>query len=147
MNATRSKSARQQGDAPPTAQQLRFRAFSRLAERAGEGRPLLRGLRVARDPKADRFVVVHAGSRVEFTLAAGPEQDAACSQVECRALDSGGKAETMPLAQFTFGDDGRISQATIPELVDEAIDQPPGAWSVVAALLWRNLNARDDAAP
>jgi hypothetical protein len=45
-----------------------FRSFAKLTEQAGDGRPLLRGLRVAHDPKADRFVVVHGGSRVEFVL-------------------------------------------------------------------------------
>jgi len=31
-------------------------------------RAQFRGLRVAHDPNADRFVVVHIGSRVEFVL-------------------------------------------------------------------------------
>jgi hypothetical protein len=42
-----------------------FRSFAKLAEQTGDGRPLLRGLRVAQDPTADRIVIVHGGTRVE----------------------------------------------------------------------------------
>jgi hypothetical protein len=35
---------------------------------AAGGRPLLRGLCVAQDPKADRLVTVHGATRVEFLL-------------------------------------------------------------------------------
>ena len=49
-----------------------FRSFAKLAEQAGDGRPLLRGLRVAQDPTADRIVIVHGGSRIEFVLVLAP---------------------------------------------------------------------------
>lgn len=145
MKATRKTSVSSPAGVP-TPQQARFRAFSRLAERAGEGRPLLRGLRLARDPKADRFVVVHAGARVEFALAGGVGGDAGLARLECRGLDASGKAEATPLARFAFGDDGLIAQSTFPELLNEAIDQSTGAWSVVAAVLWSNMHARDEPA-
>jgi hypothetical protein len=119
-----------------------FRTFAKLAEQAGEGRPLLRGLRVARDPKADRIVVVHGESRVEFVLAAGSEGDVPYGQIECRRMDSAGATEKAPIARFGFDSTGVVSQSTVPELVGENIAQEHGAWSVVAAVLWDALQAR-----
>ncbi len=52
-----------------------FRSFAMLVEQAADGRPQLRGLRVAHDPKADRFVAVHLGARVEFVLRIGGDSD------------------------------------------------------------------------
>jgi len=62
------KKAADGGTGIPSVLQVLFRSFSKLAERAAEGRPLFRGLRIAHDPGADRFVVVHAGSWIEFVL-------------------------------------------------------------------------------
>lgn len=147
MNATRKKAVPAARPGVASTLQTRFRSFSQLAERAGEGRPLLRGLRVARDPKADRFVVVHAGARVEFAVVPAPEADPTLACVECRGIDTAGRAEANPLARFSFGEDGIIAQSTIPELANVAIDQVPAAWSVVAAVLWQNMHERDPQAP
>jgi hypothetical protein len=126
---------------PPSALNALFTSFEKLAEQAAEGRPLLRGLRVARDPSAHRFVAVHAGARVEFLLcpAAGsaPEQ----ARVECRSMDSAGVCAASPIAHFTYDAQGTIAASSVPELVGERVDQSSGAWSVVAAVLWGNLNA------
>jgi hypothetical protein len=113
-----------------------FRSFSKLAEQAGEGRPLLRGLRVAHDPKADRFVVVHGGSRIEFILVLHGEDQPPYAEVECRRMDSAGGTEEASIARFRFDQTGVVSQSTVAELVGERIDQAPGAWSIVAAVIW-----------
>jgi hypothetical protein len=115
-----------------------FRSFAKLAEQAADGRPLLRGLRVAHDPTADRFVVVHGGSRVEFVLVPSDSQPP-YAEVECRRMDSAGVTESSTIASFRFNETGVVSQSTIPELVNERIDQAPGAWSIVAAVIWSAL--------
>lgn len=118
-----------------------FRAFAKLAEQAGEGRPLLRGLRVAHDPTANRFVVVHGGSRVEFVLLLHDDSVPPCAEVECRRMDTAGATEQAPIAVFRFSDAGVVLQSTVAELVDEKITEAPGAWSVVAAVIWGALQA------
>lgn len=115
-----------------------FRSFAKLAEQAADGRPLLRGLRVAHDPTADRFVVVHGGSRVEFVLVPSDSQPP-YADVECRRMDSAGVTESSTIASFRFNETGVVSQSTIPELVNEKIDQAPGAWSILAAIIWSAL--------
>lgn len=119
-----------------------FRSFSKLAEQAGDGRPLLRGLRVARDPKADRIVVVHGESRIEFVLQVCSDNDPPYAEIECRRMDSAGATEKASIARFRFNDTGVVSQSTVPELVNENIAQAHGAWSVVAAVMWDALQAR-----
>ncbi|GEM_PF-1401381 len=119
-----------------------FRSFAKLAEQAGDGRPLLRGLRVAHDPKADRFVVVHSGSRVEFVLLLDANSQPPHAEVECRRMDSAGATEQTTIARFRYDDTGVVSQSTVPELISERIDQAPGAWSIVAAVIWNALEAR-----
>ena len=113
-----------------------FRSFAKLAEQAAGGRPLLRGLRVAHDPKVDRFVVVHGGSRVEFVLVLYGDEQPPYAEIECRRMDSAGVTETTPIARFRFNETGVVSQSTVPELLNERIDQAPGAWSIVAAVVW-----------
>lgn len=119
-----------------------FRSFAKLAEQAGDGRPLLRGLRVAHDPKADRFVVVHSGSRVEFILLPCGDGQPPYAEVECRRMDSAGSTEETAIARLRFDATGVVSQSTVPELVNERIDQAPGAWSIVAAVIWDALMGR-----
>jgi hypothetical protein len=119
-----------------------FRSFAKLAEQAGDGRPLLRGLRVAHDPKADRFVVVHSGSRVEFVLVPHGDDQPPYAEVECRRMDSAGVTEETAIARLRFDETGVVTQSTVPELVNERIDQAPGAWSIVAAVIWDALTAR-----
>jgi hypothetical protein len=118
-----------------------FRTFSKLAEQAGEGRPLLRGLRVAHDPKADRFVVVHGGTRVEFILVMHGDEPVPHALVECRRMDSAGTTEAAPIVRFRFDETGVVSESTVAELAGERIDQAPGAWSIVAAVIWDALQA------
>ena len=120
---------------PASTLQGLFHSFARLAEKAGDGRPLLRGLRVARDPTADRFVVVHSGARVEFVLVPSDSQPPEAA-VECRRMDGGGATETATIAHFRFNETGVVSESSVPELVNERIDQSPAAWSIVAAVLW-----------
>jgi hypothetical protein len=138
---SKKKTADDESGVAPTLRAL-FRTFSKLAEQAGEGRPLLRGLRVAHDPKADRFVVVHAGSRVEFVLNVLGESTPKRAQVQCRAMDTAGATEALPIAQFEFDENGVIGESTVPELANERVDLAPGAWSVVAAVLWGNMHAQ-----
>src|SRR5512144_130964 len=95
-----------------------FRSFARLAEQAGEGRPLLRGLRVAHDPTTERFVIVHGGSRVEFLLVLPADANPTHADVECRRMGGTGVTETAALASFRFDEAGTVSQSTVPELVD-----------------------------
>ncbi|MGB3429402.1 MAG: hypothetical protein WBA53_14655 [Burkholderiaceae bacterium] len=115
-----------------------FRSFAKLAEQAGEGRPLLRGLRVAQDPTADRIVIVHGGSRVEFVLVPGAA-DAPYAVVECRRMDSTGATEAAPIASFRFDESGVVSQPTVPELSDQNVTEPNGAWSIVSAVIWNAM--------
>lgn len=118
-----------------------FRSFARLAEQAGEGRPLLRGLRVAHDPNGDRFVVVHGGTRVEFILVLHGDDPSPHGQIECRRMDSAGATEAAPIARFRVDPTGVVSESSVTELAGERIDQAPGAWSIVAAVIWDALQA------
>lgn len=118
-----------------------FLTFARLAESAGDGRPQLRGLRVARDPSADRFVVVHLGARVEFLLEMHPENQPPDAEVLCRRIDGMGKAETDALARFSFNETGVVCESSVPELVNERVDQSPSAWGIVAAVMWGAMTA------
>lgn len=140
MKKTARRKVEGGGTEVPTVLRGLFRSFAKLAEQAAGGRPLLRGLRVAHDPKADRFVVVHGGARVEFVLLYDARQPP-CAQIECRRIDSAGAAEVSPIARFQFDDIGVVSQSTVPELLGERIDQASGAWSIVAAVLWNALLA------
>ena len=115
-----------------------FRSFAKLAEQAGDGRPLLRGLRVGQDPAADRIVIVHGGSRVEFVLVPGTG-DPPYADVECRRMDSIGATEAIPIARFRFDETGNVSEASVPELVNEKISEPNGAWSIVSAVIWNAM--------
>lgn len=126
-----------QAEGSPSLSVLRslFRSFARLAEDAGNGRPLLRGLRVAQDPTADRIVIVHGGTRVEFVLVPGPGEPA-YADVECRRMDSLGATESTALASFRFTEAGIITESTVPELVNENIAEANGAWSIVSAVVW-----------
>jgi hypothetical protein len=118
-----------------------FRSFAKLAEQAGDGRPLLRGLRVAHDPTADRFVVVHSGSRVEFVLQLHGDDQPPYGEVECRRMDSAGATEKEPIASFRFNEAGVVTESTVAELVNEKIDLAPGAWSTVSAVIWSALQS------
>jgi hypothetical protein len=122
---------------PPVLRSL-FRAFAKLAEQAGDGRPLLRGLRVAHDPTADRIVIVHGGERVEFLFVPGsgipPYAD-----VVCRRMDAMGVTEATPIASFRFDETGRVSQSSVSELMNENISQANGAWSIVSAVIWNAM--------
>lgn len=135
--ATKTRPAEASG--PASAMRGLFRSFARLAEQAGDGRPLLRGLRVAHDPTADRIVIVHGGLRVEFVLVpvAGEPPFA---DVECRRMDSQGSTEATPIASFRFDEAGNVSQSSVPELVNENIAQPNGAWSIVGAVIWSAMH-------
>jgi hypothetical protein len=137
---TRKKPADGAAGASPVLQGL-FRSFAKLAERAAENRPLLRGLRIAQDPAADRFVTAHAGSYVEFVLALPAGCVPPLGEVECRRMNTAGTTEAATIARFRFGEDGIIGDSTVPELAGQRIDQAPAAWSVVAAVLWSNLHA------
>jgi hypothetical protein len=130
-----------EGDGSAIQHPLRglFQSFAKLAEQAAEGRAQLRGLRVAYDPKGDRFVVVHIGSRVEFVLRLDGESLPAQAEVECRRMDSAGVTEKAIIARFKVSDTGVVSESTIAELDNERIDQAPGAWSIVAAIMWSAL--------
>lgn len=129
-------------ESAPSPLQGLFHAFARLAEKAGEGRPQLRGLRVARDPSADRIVVVHLGARVEFLLVIHAERQPPDAEIECRRMDGAGVAEAAPLARLRFDESGAVTESTVPELVGERVDQSPAAWSIVAAVMWCALEAQ-----
>jgi hypothetical protein len=118
-----------------------FQSFAKLAEQAGDGRPLLRGLRVAHDPTADRFVVVHSGSRVEFVLQVHHDDQPPYGEVECRRMDSAGATEKETIASFRFNEAGLVTESTVAELVNEKIDLAPGAWSTVSAVIWSALQS------
>lgn len=135
--ATKKKVEREESGTTSVLRSL-FRSFAKLAEQAGDGRPLLRGLRVAQDPTADRIVVVHGGSRVEFILVRGAG-DPPYADVECRRMDSMGATEATPIASFRFDETGNVSQSSVPELVNENISQANGAWSIVSAVIWNAM--------
>jgi hypothetical protein len=132
--AARKKAAAKESPVPPILRS-QFRSFARLAEQAGDGRPLLRGLRVAQDPTADRIVIVHGGSRIEFVLVPGTGEPP-YAEVECRRMDSMGATEATPIASFRFDESGNVLQSTVPELVNENISESNGAWSIVGAVIW-----------
>lgn len=119
----------------------RFAGLGKLAAQAGDGRPLLRGLRVAQDPAADRFVVVHGGVRVEFVLLLHDKEVPPTAEVECRRMDSAGATEAESMARIRFSDAGAVLESTVSELVGENINQPEGAWSIVAAVIWDAMQA------
>lgn len=135
MKKSAKKKVDSEGSASLSILRSLFRSFAKLAEEAGNGRPLLRGLRVAQDPTADRIVIVHGGTRVEFVLVPGTGEPAH-ADVECRRMDSLGATEPTPLASFRFSEAGTISQSTVPELVNENIAEENGAWSIVSAVIW-----------
>jgi hypothetical protein len=135
--AAKKKVAAKESGATSVIRSL-FRSFAKLAEQAGDGRPLLRGLRVAQDPTADRIVIVHGGSRVEFVLVPGTG-DPPYADVECRRMDSMGTTEATPIASFRFDETGNVSQSSVPELVNENISQSNGAWSIVGAVIWNAM--------
>ena len=132
---TAKKKAAARKSPVPSILRSQFQSFARLAEQAGDGRPLLRGLRVAQDPTADRIVIVHGGSRIEFVLVPGTG-DPPYAEVECRRMDSMGATEATPIASFRFDESGSVLQSTVPELVNENISQSNGAWSIVGAVIW-----------
>jgi hypothetical protein len=132
---TAKKKAAARKSPVPSILRSQFQSFARLAEQAGDGRPLLRGLRVAQDPTADRIVIVHGGSRIEFVLVPGTG-DPPYAEVECRRMDSMGATEATPIASFRFDETGNVLQSTVPELVNENISQSNGAWSIVGAVIW-----------
>ena len=119
-----------------------FRSFTVLAERAADGKPQLRGLRVAHDPKADRFVAVHLGARVEFLLRIDSDSVPPHAQVECRPINSLGASAEITIARFRFNEAGIVIESSVPELVNERLDQKTGAWSIVAAVMWNALHAQ-----
>ena len=132
------KKVEAEGSGTPSVMRSLFRSFAKLAEQAGDGRPLLRGLRVAQDPTADRIVIVHGGSRVEFVLVPSTV-DPTYADVECRRMDSIGATEATPIASFRFNEAGNVSQSSVSELVNENISQANGAWSIVAAVMWNAM--------
>ena len=138
MKKAAKKKPEAQGSGTSSVIRSLFRSFARLAEQAGDGRPLLKGLRVAQDPTAERIVIVHGGSRVEFVLVPGAG-DPPYADVECRRMDSIGATEAMPIARFRFDETGNVSEASVPELVNENISEPNGAWSIVSAVIWNAM--------
>jgi hypothetical protein len=138
--AARSKATEDKTGASSILRSL-FRTFSKFAEQAGDGRPLLRGLRVAYDPKADRIVIVHGGARIEFVLRPVADTVPAHAQVECRRMDSAGKAEAEPFTRFRYDEQGVVAESNVAELVGENVAQAEGAWSIVAAVVWDALQA------
>jgi hypothetical protein len=142
MKKTAKRKVEGDGTGVPAVMRGLFRSFAKLADQVAGARPLLRGLRVAHDPKADRFVAVLGGSRVEFVLVLYGEDQPPCAEIECRRMDSAGATEKTTIARFRFDDTGVVSQSTVPELVNERIDQAPGAWSIVAAVIWDALQGQ-----
>jgi hypothetical protein len=141
MNKVKRRKAGDGGAGTSPVLRNLFRTFAKLAERAAEVRPLLRGLRIAHDPAADRFVAAHAGSYVEFVLAIPADCVPPLGEVECRRMDTSGATQASTIARFRFDEAGTILESTVPELAGERIDLVPAAWSVVAAVLWINLHA------
>jgi len=101
----------------------------------------LRGLRIASDPRADRFVVAHSSSYVEFVLAIPGDCVPPLGQIECRRMDSSGATQESTIARFRFNEAGIITESTVPELVGQDIALAATACSLVAAVLWVNLHA------
>lgn len=64
------------------------------------------------------------------------------AEVECRPMNSAGATAEMMIARFRFNEAGVVSESTVPELVNERLDQKNGAWSIVAAVLWNALQAQ-----
>ena len=126
---------------PAAVMRSHFHAFSKLAEQTAGARPLLRGLRVAFDPKADRIVAVHGATRVEFVLHLHADSQPPHAEIECRRINAVGQTEEATTARFRFDLTGVISESTVPDLVSQRIDQSPGAWSVVAAVIWDAMQA------
>ncbi len=54
-------------------------------------------------------------------------------------MDSIGATEAMPIARFRFDETGNVSEASVPELVNEKISEPNGAWSIVSAVIWNAM--------
>lgn len=127
---------------PRSVLKSRFNSFAKLAGQAGDGKPLLRGLRVAHDPKIDRFVVVHGGTRIEFVLTPYGDSQPPYAEIECRRMDAAGATEQAPIAAFRFDETGVVSQSTVSELLNERIDDAPGAWSIVAAVVWGAMHGQ-----
>ncbi len=48
----------------------------------------------------------------------------------------------MTIAGFRFNEAGIVSESTVPELVNERLDQKTGAWSIVAAVMWNALQTQ-----
>lgn len=119
-----------------------FLSFAKLAGQAAEGKPLLRGLRVAHDPKIDRFVVVHGQSRIEFVLTPYGDAQPPYAEIACRRMDSVGATEQTPIAGFRFNETGVVTQSTVTELLDTRIDDSAGAWSIVAAVVWDAMHGQ-----
>ena len=142
MKRIAKKKVESEGSGFESVMRSLFRSFAMLIEQAADGRPQLRGLRVAHDPKDDRFVAVHLGARVEFVFRIDSDSVPAQADVECRAINSAGAAAEMTIARFRFNEVGIVSEATVPELVNERLDQKNGAWSIVAAVLWNALQAQ-----
>ncbi len=140
-NITQKKAVGGGTGIPPVLRGV-FHSFAKLAERTAEGRPLLRGLRIANDPGAERFVAAHAGSYVEFVLAIPGECAPPLGEVECRRMDTAGATEVSTIARFRFNEGGIITESSVPEFSGQRIDLAPTSWSVVAAVLWLNLHTQ-----
>ena len=94
---------------------------------------------------ADPRVIVcrrHLGARVEFVLRIDSDSVPPQADVECRPINSAGAAAETTIARFRFNEAGIVSEATVPELVNERLDQKNGAWSIVAAVLWNALQGQ-----
>ncbi len=142
MKRVAKKKVESEGSGVESVMRSLFRSFAMLIEQAAEGRPQLRGLRVAHDPKGDRFVAVHLGARVEFVLRTGSDSVPPHAEVECRPINSAGAVAEVTIARFRFNEAGTVSESTVPELVNERLDQKNGAWSIVAAVMWNALQAQ-----
>jgi hypothetical protein len=127
---------------PRSVLRSQFHSFAKLAGQAGDGKPLLRGLRVAHDPRIDRFVVVHGGTRVEFVLTPHGDAEPPYAEIECRRMDAAGATEQATIAAFRFDETGVVSQSTVTELLNERIDDASGAWSIVAAVVWGAMHGQ-----
>ena len=138
MKKATKKKVEAKGSGTSSVMRSLFRSFAKLAEQAGDGRPLLRGLRVAQDPTTDRIVIVHGGARVEFVLVPGTGEPL-YANVECRRMDSIGATEANPIAGFRFDETGNVSQSSVPELVNENVSEAKGAWSIVGAVIWNAM--------
>jgi hypothetical protein len=54
-------------------------------------------------------------------------------------MDTMGATEATPIANFRFDETGNVSRSSVPELVNENISQPNGAWSIVGAVIWNAM--------